>query len=178
MRNGFYTWSQSKISFLSFLVIGSKWTFLGWSDRWLPTIRIFRNTQIHDRANRDKVLIWQRKPFRLLPLIRQAPFTTSIFITFEFFFDQEGSSKLTSFSKSNVARYEMFRRHSASYKSTKMAKKSYHLNPRCIASNNCVILICLESNQFLWNAMTSTMFMNAVYLLGAGSPHLTTRFQL
>ena len=96
-------------------------------------------------ANRVKVLIMNDKGNHsgLLPLIRQAPFPLSIFITFEFYFDLESSSILTSYSKSNVAGYEMFRRHSASYKSAKMAKKSYHLNPRCIASNNCVILICL-----------------------------------
>ena len=34
--NGFYTWSRSKISLLSPLIIGSKLTFSGWSDRWLP----------------------------------------------------------------------------------------------------------------------------------------------
>ena len=39
--NGFYTWLQSKISFWSPPIIGSKWTFLGCSDRWLPTRSIF-----------------------------------------------------------------------------------------------------------------------------------------
>ena len=34
--NGFYTWSQSKTSLLSSLIIGSKLTLSGWSDRWLP----------------------------------------------------------------------------------------------------------------------------------------------
>ena len=32
----FYTWCQSKLSLLSPLIIGSKLTFSGWSDCWLP----------------------------------------------------------------------------------------------------------------------------------------------
>ena len=44
IRNGFYTWSQSKISLLSPLIIGSKLTFSGWSDLWLPYSALFRIT--------------------------------------------------------------------------------------------------------------------------------------
>ena len=36
--NGFYIWSQSKISLLSPLIIGSKLTFISSAGRWLPTI--------------------------------------------------------------------------------------------------------------------------------------------
>ena len=41
--NGFYIWSQSKLSFISPLnIIGSKLTFSGWSDRCLPYSALFR----------------------------------------------------------------------------------------------------------------------------------------
>ena len=42
--NGFYTWSQSKVSLLSPLIIGSKLTFWGCSSRWLPYSTMFRVT--------------------------------------------------------------------------------------------------------------------------------------
>ena len=42
--NEFYTWSHSKLLFLSPLIIGSKLTFSGWSDRWLPYSAMFRVT--------------------------------------------------------------------------------------------------------------------------------------
>ena len=44
--NGFYTWSQSKISLLSPLVIGSKLRFWGCCDRWLPY-----NSHVHSHLN-------------------------------------------------------------------------------------------------------------------------------
>ena len=40
--NGFYIWSQSKLSFLSPFIIGSKLTFSRWSDRCLPYSALFR----------------------------------------------------------------------------------------------------------------------------------------
>ena len=47
--NEFYTWSHSKLLFLSPLIIGSKLTFSGWSDRWLPYSVLLRvtSTTIH-----------------------------------------------------------------------------------------------------------------------------------
>ena len=44
--NGFYTWSQSKISFLSPLIIGSKLAFSGCCDRWLPN-----NSHVHSHSH-------------------------------------------------------------------------------------------------------------------------------
>ena len=44
VRNGFYTWSQWKISIFSLLMIFSKWTYSGYPDRWLPSDCQVKNT--------------------------------------------------------------------------------------------------------------------------------------
>ena len=50
--NGFYSWSQSKSSSLSPLIIGSKLTFSGWSVRWLPYSALFRVTSTTTWSNK------------------------------------------------------------------------------------------------------------------------------
>ena len=44
--NGFYTWSKSKLLFISPLIIGSKLTFSGCCNCWLPTTSIFSHIQL------------------------------------------------------------------------------------------------------------------------------------